>query len=122
MAKTVVIYHSGYGHTQRVPQFVAEGANAELIAIDAAGNRPFGEELGGALPIPRLPRLGAVVVIGVVFHRRAQRVVEVPEIGRGDRVPARADLRLPPLLRHGDAAADHLVDVGQREGLSLIHL
>jgi multimeric flavodoxin WrbA len=38
MAKTVVIYHSGYGHTQRVAQFVAEGANAELIAIDADGN------------------------------------------------------------------------------------
>ena len=28
MAKTVVIYHSGYGHTQRVAQFVAQGANA----------------------------------------------------------------------------------------------
>ncbi len=38
MAKTVVIYHSGYGHTQRVAQFVAEGAQAQLIAIDADGN------------------------------------------------------------------------------------
>ena len=38
MAKTVVIYHSGYGHTQRVAQFVAQGANAALIAIDADGN------------------------------------------------------------------------------------
>ena len=38
MAKTVVIYHSGYGHTQRVAQFVAQGANATLIAIDADGN------------------------------------------------------------------------------------
>ena len=38
MAKTVVIYHSGYGHTQRVAQFVAQGANADLIAIDADGN------------------------------------------------------------------------------------
>jgi flavodoxin len=28
MTKTVVIYHSGYGHTQRVAQFVAQGANA----------------------------------------------------------------------------------------------
>ncbi|MEY4341283.1 MAG: p-benzoquinone reductase, partial [Pseudomonadota bacterium] len=38
MAKTVVIYHSGYGHTQRVAQFVAEGAKAQVIAIDADGN------------------------------------------------------------------------------------
>ena len=32
MTKTVVVYHSGYGHTQRVAQFVAEGAKAQLIA------------------------------------------------------------------------------------------
>ncbi len=38
MTKTVVVYHSGYGHTQRVAQFVAEGAKATLIAIDADGN------------------------------------------------------------------------------------
>ena len=38
MSKTVVVYHSGYGHTQRVAQFVAEGAGAQLIAIDADGN------------------------------------------------------------------------------------
>jgi len=38
MTQTVVIYHSGYGHTQRVAQFVAQGANAALITIDADGN------------------------------------------------------------------------------------
>ena len=38
MAKTIVVYHSGYGHTQRVAQFVAQGANAQVIAIDADGN------------------------------------------------------------------------------------
>lgn len=38
MAKTVVVFHSGYGHTQRMAQSVAEGAGAELIAIDAEGN------------------------------------------------------------------------------------
>lgn len=38
MSKAVVIYHSGYGHTQRLATAVAEGANAELIAIDAEGN------------------------------------------------------------------------------------
>ncbi|WP_137008384.1 flavodoxin family protein [Aquitalea aquatilis] len=40
MTKVVVVYHSGYGHTQRVAQQVAAGANAELIAIDAEGNVP----------------------------------------------------------------------------------
>ncbi len=38
MSQTVVIYHSGYGHTKRVAEQVAQGANAQLIAIDAEGN------------------------------------------------------------------------------------
>jgi len=38
MAQVVVVYHSGYGHTQRMAQSVADGAGAELIAIDADGN------------------------------------------------------------------------------------
>ena len=38
MAKTVVVFHSGYGHTERVASFVAEGAKAELVVIDADGN------------------------------------------------------------------------------------
>lgn len=38
MAKTVVVFHSGYGHTQFVAQAVAKGANAQLVAIDADGN------------------------------------------------------------------------------------
>lgn len=38
----VVIYHSGYGHTQRMAQAVASGAGADLIAIDADGNLPAG--------------------------------------------------------------------------------
>lgn len=38
MAKTAVVFHSGYGHTERVAQFVAKGAGAELVAIDADGN------------------------------------------------------------------------------------
>ena len=37
MAKTVVVYHSGYGHTQFIAQTVAKGANAQLVAIDAEG-------------------------------------------------------------------------------------
>lgn len=42
MPKVVVLYHSGYGHTQRMAQSVAEGAGAELLAIDADGNLPDG--------------------------------------------------------------------------------
>ena len=42
MANIVVVFHSGYGHTQRVAQAVADGASAELIAIDADGNLPEG--------------------------------------------------------------------------------
>lgn len=40
MSKTIVVYHSGYGHTQRVAEMVAEGAAGELLAIDAEGNLP----------------------------------------------------------------------------------
>ena len=31
MPKVVVVYHSGYGHTQRMAQSVAKGADAELL-------------------------------------------------------------------------------------------
>lgn len=42
MAKVVVVFHSGYGHTLRMAQSVADGAGAELVAIDAEGNLPAG--------------------------------------------------------------------------------
>ena len=42
MSAIVVVYHSGYGHTQRMAQAVAQGAGAELLAIDAEGNLPEG--------------------------------------------------------------------------------
>ena len=42
MSKIVVVFHSGYGHTQRMAQSVAEGAGATLIAIDSEGNLPEG--------------------------------------------------------------------------------
>lgn len=38
MTKTVVVFHSGYGHTLRMAKSVAEGAGAELVPIDAEGN------------------------------------------------------------------------------------
>ena len=38
MSKVIVVYHSGYGHTERVADFVAQGANAQKVVIDADGN------------------------------------------------------------------------------------
>ncbi len=38
MANVAVVFHSGYGHTLRMAQSVAEGAGAELVVIDADGN------------------------------------------------------------------------------------
>lgn len=38
MSKIVVVYHSGYGHTQKIAEAVAAGAGAQLAAIDAQGH------------------------------------------------------------------------------------
>lgn len=38
MSKIVVVYHSGYGHTVKQAEAVAEGACAELVAINAEGD------------------------------------------------------------------------------------
>jgi multimeric flavodoxin WrbA len=41
MSKNIaVVFHSGYGHTLRMAQAVAEGAGARLVPIDAEGNLP----------------------------------------------------------------------------------
>ncbi len=50
MSKTVIVFHSGYGHTQRMAEAVAQGAGGTLIAIDAEGNLPDGawEQLAAA--------------------------------------------------------------------------
>lgn len=42
MPEIVVVFHSGYGHTQRMAQAVARGAGAQLLAIDPEGNLPAG--------------------------------------------------------------------------------
>ncbi len=38
MSHVAVVYYSGYGHTKRMAEAVADGANAQLYAIDAEGN------------------------------------------------------------------------------------
>lgn len=42
MRKIVIVYHSGYGHTAKIAQAVAEGSGGTLLAIDAEGNLPEG--------------------------------------------------------------------------------
>jgi NAD(P)H dehydrogenase (quinone) len=37
MTKIAVVFHSGYGHTLRMAQAVAQGAGGQLVAIDADG-------------------------------------------------------------------------------------
>jgi NAD(P)H dehydrogenase (quinone) len=48
--KIVIVYHSGYGHTRKVAETVADGSGAALLAIDAEGNLPDGawEQLAAA--------------------------------------------------------------------------
>ncbi len=50
MPKIVIVYHSGYGHTKKVAEAVAETSGGALLAIDAEGNLPDGgwEQLGAA--------------------------------------------------------------------------
>lgn len=41
MSKQIaIVYFSGYGHTQRMAEVVAQGAGATLVAVDAEGNVP----------------------------------------------------------------------------------
>ncbi len=50
MSKIVIVFHSGYGHTAKIAQAVAEGSGGALLAIDAEGNLPAGgwEQLAAA--------------------------------------------------------------------------
>ncbi len=50
MSDIVIVFHSGYGHTAKVAQAVAEGSGGTLLAIDAEGNLPEGgwEQLAAA--------------------------------------------------------------------------
>ena len=50
MSKIVIVFHSGYGHTKKVAEAVAEGSGGTLLAIDAEGNLPEGgwEQLAAA--------------------------------------------------------------------------
>ena len=53
MSPIVIVYHSGYGHTQKVAEAVAAGSGGSLLAISAEGNLPDGgwEQLAAAKTI-----------------------------------------------------------------------
>jgi multimeric flavodoxin WrbA len=53
MSNIVIVFHSGYGHTAKIAQAVAEGSGGTLLAIDAEGNLPEGgwEQLAAAKAI-----------------------------------------------------------------------
>lgn len=38
MSNIAIVFHSGYGHTKRMAESVAEGAAGQLVEIDAEGN------------------------------------------------------------------------------------
>jgi NAD(P)H dehydrogenase (quinone) len=42
MSHIVIVFHSGYGHTRKVAEAVAEASGGTLLAIDAEGNLPAG--------------------------------------------------------------------------------
>ncbi len=50
MSKIVIVFHSGYGHTEKIAAAVAETSGGTLLAIDAEGNLPEGgwEQLAAA--------------------------------------------------------------------------
>jgi NAD(P)H dehydrogenase (quinone) len=60
--KGVVIYHSGYAHTQRMAHAVAEGAGATLLQIDADGN--LSEQAWADIDAARYIILGSPTYMG----------------------------------------------------------
>lgn len=53
MSKIVIVFHSGYGHTKKVAEAIAQTSGGALLAIDAEGNLPEGgwEQLAAATTI-----------------------------------------------------------------------
>lgn len=53
MSKIVIVFHSGYGHTRKVAEAIAQSSGGTLLAIDAEGNLPEGgwEQLAAATTI-----------------------------------------------------------------------
>ena len=47
MSNIVIVYHSGYGHTRKIAEAVAEGSGGTLLAVDAEGHLPDVDGKGG---------------------------------------------------------------------------
>ncbi|PZP36704.1 MAG: NADPH-dependent FMN reductase [Roseateles depolymerans] len=62
MSKIAVVYFSGYGHTKKIAEVVAESAGAQLVAIDAEGN--LGEAEWAALNAADAIVFGAPTYMG----------------------------------------------------------
>ncbi len=64
MSNIVIVFHSGYGHTAKVAQAVAETSGGELLSIDANGDLPEGgwEKLNAAKMIV----MGSPTYMGMV--------------------------------------------------------
>src|SRR5579884_1380364 len=67
---------------------VARGPLSPRRAVDAADDRPFGEQFRLALIGAGLPVRGAEILVGIIFERRGERIFEIPVIGRRDRMAA----------------------------------
>src|SRR5579864_661903 len=66
--------------------------------------------------IGRLPRLGHEIRIREIFEHAAERIGEIPEIGRRNRMAPGADRGFPAERREVLAAAEDLVNVMHLEG------
>lgn len=67
------------------------------------------------LQFARLPVFRQIIIVGVVLEGAAGGAVDVPEVGRGDRVATGTDESAPGIFVHRDAAADHLVNIADGE-------
>ena len=64
MPNMAIVFHSGYGHSKRMAEAVAEGAKGELVAIDAEGN--FTEAQWTALDAAAATFFGSPTCMGSV--------------------------------------------------------
>lgn len=136
MAKTVVVFHSGYGHTERLAKVVAEGAGAALIAIDQNGDISdeawqaldeadaiiFGSPTYGR-PITAVQEIRGRQLQGLARPQVAgqsvrrlyqQRQPERRQAGHVDRAADAGFATWRPVGQHGAAAGQHQIGAAHR--------
>ena len=89
-----------------------KGLSASLD--DAIDQMPFAESIHAILM--RLPALGHEIGIAEIFDGATERILEVPEIRRRNRMATRAQLGFPATAGDVHAAAKHLMNVPHGEG------